>query len=96
MFPETYTFAKDADEKEITKTFLDHFQKIYQKYEKDIVSSKFTMHEILTLASMVQYEASTKEDMQLIAGVFFNRLDKDMMLQSSVTAVSYTHLNSGT
>lgn len=97
LFPETYTFAKDADEKEITKTFLDHFQKIYQKYEKDIVSSKFTMHEILTLASMVQYEASTKEDMQLIAGVFFNRLDKDMMLQSSVTVcyALYDDLTSG-
>lgn len=85
LFPETYTFAKDADAKEITSTFLDHFQSIYDKHKKDIDQSNMSIHELMTLASIVQYEASKPEDMKLIAGVFYNRLNQDMKLDSSVT-----------
>lgn len=85
LFPETYTFAKDADAKEITSIFLDHFQSIYKKYEADIKSSGMSIRDVVTMASIVQYEASKPEDMKLIAGVFFNRLDRNMTLGSSVT-----------
>lgn len=85
LFPETYTFKKDATAKEITKTFLDHFQTIYDTYETEINNSELNIHEIITLASVVQYEASSKQDMDMIAGVFYNRLAADMPLQSSVT-----------
>lgn len=97
LFPETYTFAKDADAKALTETFLDHFNNIYKKHEKDIKESKLSMHDIITLASMVQYEASSEKDMKLVAGVFFNRLDKGMKLQSSVTVCYslYDNLTSG-
>ena len=44
-----------------------------------------SLHELITLASIVQYEAATSEDMQRIAGVFYNRLKADMPLQSTVT-----------
>lgn len=85
LFPETYTFAKDADGREITKIFLDHFQSVYEKYEADIKNSGMSIHDVMTLASIVQYEASKPEDMKMIAGVFFNRLNSDMTLGSSVT-----------
>ena len=42
-------------------------------------------YELMTLASIVEYEASTDEDMRLVAGVFMNRLEAGMKLQSSVT-----------
>ena len=58
---------------------------IYAKYEEDINASDYSLHELITLASIVQYEAATSEDMQLIAGVFYNRLNSDMPLQSTVT-----------
>ena len=46
---------------------------------------------------MVQYEASTKKDMELVAGVFYNRLKKGMKLESSVTVcyALYDDLTSG-
>ncbi|MEI3146705.1 MAG: endolytic transglycosylase MltG [Merdibacter sp.] len=44
-----------------------------------------SIHELITLASIVQYEASTAEDMKTIAGVFYNRLQEGMPLQSTVT-----------
>lgn len=85
LFPETYTFAKTADAKSITSTFLDHFQTVYNKYKADIESSGKSLHDIITLASIVQYEASSAEDMKMIAGVFYNRMDQNMNLGSSVT-----------
>ncbi len=85
LFPETYAFDKEATADEITRTFLDHFTEIYQKYETDIKNSDYTLQELITLASIIQYESATSEDMQLIAGVFYNRLNSDMPLQSTVT-----------
>lgn len=97
LFPETYTFKKDADAKEVTKIFLDHFYTVYKKYETDIKKSKMRVQEIITLASMVQYEASTKKDMDMIAGVFYNRLNQNMPLDSSVTVcyALYDDMKSG-
>lgn len=85
LFPDTYTFKEKATPKEITTTFLNQFQVIYKKYEQDIKKNKLDIQEMITLASMVQYEASKKQDMDMIAGVFYNRLEKNMSLDSSVT-----------
>lgn len=85
LFPQTYTFAKDADGKKVTETFLNHFQSIYDKYKDDIKQSGKSLHDIITMASIVQYEASKPEDMKMIAGVFYNRLNQNMTLGSSVT-----------
>lgn len=95
LFPETYTFSKDADAKKVTETFLDHFQTVYDKHKKAIESSGKSVHDIMTLASIVQYEASSAKDMKMIAGVFYNRLDQGMTLGSSVTIcyAMYDQLN---
>lgn len=85
LFPETYSFKKDATAEEITRTFLDHFDVIYQKHRDEFENSERSIHENVILASMVQFEASKEEDMYLVAGVFQNRLDIDMTLGSSVT-----------
>lgn len=85
LFPETYTFKKDATAKEVTITFLDHFGTIYDKYKNEISKSGYSVQEIVTLSSVVQYEAAKKSDMDMIAGVFYNRLKQNMPLQSSVT-----------
>ncbi|MDE6476271.1 MAG: endolytic transglycosylase MltG [Erysipelotrichaceae bacterium] len=85
LFPETYHFAKNATKEEITEVFLDHFATIYAKYKNDIAATGMSVHQIVTFASMIQYEAKLEEDMYKIAGVFKNRLDKNMTLGSSVT-----------
>lgn len=85
LYPETYHFALDASKEEITETFLDQFAKVYDELKTDIKASSMSMHDIITLASMVQYESKTEDDMYLISGVFQNRLAIDMTLGSSVT-----------
>ena len=97
LFPETYVFRKDASLKEITETFLDHFQLVYERNKADFDKNGKSIYEIITLASMVQYEASTVKDMGLVAGVFENRLAKGMKLESSVSVCYslYDDLTSG-
>lgn len=97
LYPETYSFHKDATAKQITETFLDQFQKAIAPYEADIKKSGMSMQEAITFASIVQYEASTKEDMEMIVGVFQNRLKQGMTLDSSVTVcyALYDDMTSG-
>lgn len=85
LYPETYHFAKDATKEEITETFLDQFQTVYNEIKQEISNSSMSMHDIITLASIVQFESKSVEDMYMISGVFHNRLAIDMTLGSSVT-----------
>lgn len=85
LMPNTYAFKKDSDADAITRRFLDQTLKVYNKYKEQIDASSLSIHELFTLSSIVQYEAGKVEDMKLIAGVFYNRMDSGMALQSSVT-----------
>ena len=108
--PETYVItSKKTSIEDVTKMMLDQMDRNLSTY-KDKISNfmisgnKVSMHQFLSLASVVQCESSgQKEDQAKIAGVFMNRLEKPMRLQSDVTvnyanqiktvAVTYNHLS---
>ena len=54
-------------------------------YKKEIENSTYSVHELLTLASMIVLEATTESDRQGVASVFYNRLKSKMSLGSDVT-----------
>ena len=86
LYPETYEFNnKDVTVKEIFKTMLDHMGKKLEPYKADIESSKYNVHQILTLASIVELEGAKSDDRKGVAGVFYNRLNSGMSLGSDVT-----------
>ena len=85
LFPETYMFLVNTSAKAITERFLNHTQSILDKYKDQIAATDMSMHEVMTLASIVQYEGSSEKDMKMISGVFMNRMSIGMKLQSSVT-----------
>ena len=86
LYPNTYEFTnKDVTVKEIFKTMLDEMDKRLENYKTDILSSKYSIHEILTLASIVELEGKEVSDRAAIAGVFYNRLNNNMSLGSDVT-----------
>ena len=58
---------------------------VYNEFADQFAQSQLSVHQLFTLASIVQYEAAKPSDMQLVAGVFYNRLAAGMKLQSSVT-----------
>ena len=86
LYPETYEFKnRNVTVKEIFKTMLDEMNKKIEPYKESINSNKYSFHEILTLASIVELEGAKSNDRSGIAGVFFNRLDAGMSLGSDVT-----------
>ncbi len=85
LAPDTYEFKLDASVKDIFKKLLDQTDIVLSKYKTEIENSNFSIHEIITLASMVESEGVTLEDRKNIAGVFMNRLNNNMSLGSDVT-----------
>ena len=85
LAPNTYLFYPETDAKTVTEKILDQQLSVYNRFADQIAASKYNVHELYTLASIVQYESGKTDDMKLIAGVFYNRLDINMALQSSVT-----------
>ena len=84
--PDTYTFSsEDVTVEEIFNHILGYTDKFLEDYREDIENSGYTVHQILTLASVIEKEASNVEDMPGIAGVFYNRLKSNMSLGSDVT-----------
>lgn len=86
LFPDTYEFEKkELSSEKIIKKMLDNTSSKLKKYKDKFTNNTLTIHEILTLASLIEQEAVTKEDRALVAGVFYNRLKINMSLGSDVT-----------
>ncbi len=85
LFPATYKIDNDISVEEIIYLMLDKTGEILTKYKTGIENSEMTVHELLTFASIVEYEAANDEQRAKIAGVFKNRLDLNMYLQSCAT-----------
>ena len=82
LFPDTYSFeGKDTDVETIFKTMLDKMDSVLTVCN---ATSK-NIHEILTLASIVELEGLDVSSRKSIASVFYNRLDMGMSLGSDVT-----------
>ncbi len=87
LFPDTYEFKnKDVSVGDIITRMLDEMDSVLTEDKKEIDKSSFTIHQLLTLASMVELEGVNDEDRDMIAGVFYNRLNAGWSLGSDVTA----------
>jgi len=74
LFPDTYEFYVGDKGYNITKTVRDHFsQKFTPKMIEKMKKRNLTMNQVITLASMVQWEANSVDDMPKVASVFLNR-----------------------
>lgn len=85
LFPATYEFNKGVTLNEIIDEMLLPTESMYQEYKDRVADSGRTFHETLALASVVEKEAVSTEDRREIAGVFENRLNDGMKLQSDPT-----------
>lgn len=85
LFPDTYEFQKEATIKDIFKTMLDHTSNKLGEYRNDLENNEYSIHEIITLASIIELEAANSDDRSGVAGVFYNRLTGGWSLGSDVT-----------
>lgn len=84
---ETFWVDPNWTVKEVIDMLLEYFDESVWTDERQARADVLNMSvsEVLTMASIVEREAVADEDRAMIAGVFYNRLDIDMMLQSNVT-----------
>ena len=102
LYPETYLFNNNVTLETVIYASLDMMDEYLTSVKDSIDAMGFTAHEFLTFASIVERESLLDVDRPKIAGVFWNRLEKDMLLQSDITVnyawertgvdVTYAHL----
>jgi UPF0755 protein len=83
LFPATYPFYEENPSIEkIVQTMLDKTESVLTHYQSAISESRFNVHEVMTLASLIEEEATAQVDREKIASVFLNRLNINMPLQT--------------
>ena len=88
LFPDTYDFEVKVGPKKVVEQMLGRFEDVVLTMP-DVKAKRFpgglTFHETITLASLVEAEASVDKDRPLIAGVYINRLKKSMRMECDAT-----------
>jgi len=88
IYPSTYNFPKQTDAKEIIKTLVEQFRKIWKsEWSNAAQSLGRTPHEIITIASLIETETGVESERPIVAGVIYNRLSKNMPLGIDQTNV---------
>lgn len=95
LYPDTYEFLETADVESVIETILNHTLVKLEPLKDNITHSSHSIHEILTMASIVEKEANTKEDRQKASQVFYTRLSSNMSLGSDVTTYYGVHKTMG-
>ncbi len=86
LFPDTYTITnKDATVDEIIEKMLDRTEDILDEYKEEIENHDYSVHEILTIASIIEAESMSENGRKDVSSVIYNRLKKGMAIQSDVT-----------
>jgi UPF0755 protein len=86
LFPASYEFPVGSDAADTLRVMLRRFgRELTPETRQQLQRLGLSVHEWVTLASMVQAEAGSYREMPIIAGVFLNRLERNMRLQSDPT-----------
>ena len=82
LYPETYQVDMDADAHTVIDTMLKQFDKVLtDEYYERAEELGLSVHEVMTVASIIEREAKTDEDKKNVASVIYNRLEVGMPLQ---------------
>ena len=84
LFPATYTIKESTTVESLIDSMLAAMDKNLSSHYAAIKEKNLTVNELLTIASLVEKEGAKTEDRKLIAGIFYNRLNLGMPLQSNI------------
>ena len=88
LFPDTYLFAKDTAPSKIIAKMVKRFKAIIEpQWHQRAREIDFDIHQIVTLASIIEKETSVASERPLISAVFHNRLKKGMRLGADPTVI---------
>jgi len=86
LFPDTYEVFVGATEEDIISRMLTQFERVFtEEYQARAAELGLTMHEVITIAALVEAETRVAFERPLVAGVIFNRMAINMPLQLDAT-----------
>jgi UPF0755 protein len=89
LFPDTYQFERGVSSEFVVQKMLDDFgQKFTQALRQEAVRQGKSIYDIITMASIIEKEVRTGDDMKLVSGILWKRIALGMPLQTDAT-VSY-------
>ncbi len=88
LFPDTYAFRRGTSPERVAQVMLDRFEQVfYTPRLAALRAHRHTLHELVTIASMIEREARVDSERARIAGVIQNRLRRGMKLQIDATVL---------
>ncbi|MDO1605582.1 endolytic transglycosylase MltG [Lactobacillus sp. YT155] len=87
LFPATYDVTKKMTLKSLVNSMVAKSNQELTPYYEEIKKNGLTVQQALTLSSLIEREGVTQKDRQKISGVFFNRIDAKMPLQSDISVM---------
>lgn len=88
LFPDTYPVARTSGASDVVRAMLARFDQIFTPELRGAAAERgWTVHEVLTLASLIEKETARADERPLVAAVYLNRLKIGMALQCDPTVV---------
>jgi UPF0755 protein len=88
LFPDSYRFARPSDPTHITRVMVERFRQVYGELRQNqAAQSPLTVHQVVTLASLVEKETGLEQERGLVAAVLSNRLRRALPLQCDPTVI---------
>ncbi|MFA6306871.1 MAG: endolytic transglycosylase MltG [Patescibacteria group bacterium] len=86
LFPDTYRIFNDTAVEGVIFKMLDNFdKKLTPEMRAEIKRQKKTIYEIVTMASVIEKEVRSTEDMKIVSGIFWDRIKNGQGLESCAT-----------
>ena len=93
IYPDTYFFQRNDDKNKIIDRMQNKMDKVVNSIWQESNTTLRSKKELIKLASIVEAEAILKNEKYIISGVFYNRINKKMKLQSDPTVLYKKNLN---
>lgn len=88
LFPDTYNYSAKTTPEELIHAMVSRFEEVFTpEWATRASELGLTVHQVVTLASLVEEEARVPEERPLVASVFINRLARGMPLASDPTFI---------
>ena len=86
LFPDTYEFLNNITPKEVIEAILDHTAVKLEDLKDEMLANNYSVHDLFTMASIIEKEANSDEERSIVSQVFYKRLAENWSLGSDVTA----------
>ena len=87
LYPDTYQFGRGLSPMALITVMVTRYMEVFEPFRARAEEAGLTMERVTTLASIVEKETGRAEERPLIAGVFLNRLKRNMRLESDPTVI---------